>query len=218
MHSQNKYGILFDCDGTILDTEPLYAQFWNEQGKLFHPEIQDFGKLILGKSLEKILDAYFQDQKELIRKRLNDYENKIKFKYVPGAHELLQSLKDNGIPAALVTSSNDDKMKRIKKQHPEFNDYFKNIITENKVTNPKPDPEGYIKGAKSVNMDPKRCIVFEDSITGIKAGKAAGCFVVGLTTSKSKEEVEKVADMVIENLSKISYEYIEKCIIPKAFN
>ena len=216
MTSQVKYGVLFDCDGTVLDTEPLYAHFWEEQGKIFHPEIQNFGDLILGKSLEKILELYFLDnEKDIIRKRMEEYENSIKFKYLPGARELLQSLKDKGIPCALVTSSNNDKLKKIEKSRPEFNDFFKIIITSNKVTNPKPDPEGYIKGAKSLNLDPKRCIVFEDSISGIKAGKAAGCYVIGLTTSKPKEEIEKLASSVVENLSKISFDYIEKNIVPK---
>lgn len=216
-----KYGILFDCDGTVLDTEPLYMKFWEDQGRLYHPEIENFGELILGKSLDKILELYFSDSKEnqeTIKKNLNEYENKIKFDYLPGAKELLQSLKDKGIPAALVTSSNNDKLMKIEKGRPEFKNFFYDIITSDKVKNPKPDPEGYLKGAKCLNLNPRNCIVFEDSITGIKAGKEAGCFVVGLTTSKPKEEIEKSCDCVIENLSHISIDYIEKNFVPKMQN
>lgn len=213
-----QYGILFDCDGTVFDTEPLYANFWGEQGKKYHPEIPDFENCILGNSLNKILDTYFSYDKTIrssILKKYEDFENNIKFKYFPGTKEFIQSLKDRGIPMSMVTSSNNDKLNKIYKAHPEFNEFFKCIITSNKVSKPKPDPEGYLKGAKSLNIDPKKCIVFEDSISGIKAAKAAGCFVVGLTTSKPKEEIEKYADIVVENLGKMSYDYLEKAVVPK---
>lgn len=220
MSNHNKFGVLFDSDGVILNTEPQYDLFWNEQGKLFHPELPNFASYLKGFSLTKTLDTYFNDNnenREIVIKRLYDFEDKMKYEYLPGSHELLQSLKSKNIPIALVTSSNDDKMKKIIRGHPEFNDFFTSIITEDKVSKTKPDPECYINGAKAINVDPTKCVVFEDSVAGIRAGKEAGCFVIGLTTTQPKEAVEKLADIVVENLSKISYEYITNCIVPNLY-
>lgn len=221
MATQFKYGLLFDCDGTVVDKESLQGQFWNEQKKIYHPEIDRFQDCILGCSLNKILELYFSDDQkvpDLIRKKLDDFEDHFKFEYFPGTKELLQNLINEGVPSALDTSSNDKKLKKIINSDPEFNEFFKCIITADKVSKPKPDPEGYIKGSKSINVDPKRCIVFEDSINGIKAVKAAGCFVVGLTTSKPKEEIEKIADVVVENLGTVTVDFIEKKIVPRLPN
>lgn len=218
MAQQCQFGVLFDNDGVVLDTETQYALFWNEQGKIFHPELTNFHSYLLGMSLTETLERYFSDSeesRETIVKRLYDFEDKMKFEYFSGAFEFLKSLKEKGIPTALVTSSNDTKMGKILKHHPEFKELFTDIITANRVSKTKPNPECYETGAKSINVDPKRCIVFEDSISGIKAGKDAGCFVVGLTTTKPKEVIEKLADTVIEDLSKASYEYLEQFVLPK---
>lgn len=217
MTQQAQFGVLFDNDGVVLDTEKQYAIFWNEQGKIFHPELNNFHSYLLGKSLTETLEIYFSDSesRETIVKRLYDFEDKMKFEFFPGAYEFLKSLKEKGIPTALVTSSNNDKMKKILRSRPEFNEIFTDIITANRVSKTKPNPECYEEGAKAIKVDPKRCVVFEDSIAGIQAGKAAGCFVIGLTTTKPKEDVEKLADFVIEDLSKISYEYIVQNILPK---
>ncbi|KAK8865197.1 hypothetical protein M9Y10_010733 [Tritrichomonas musculus] len=213
-----QFGVLFDNDGVILDTETQYKIFWNEQGKIFHPELTNFHGYLLGISLTEALDTYFSDNqqdRETIVKRLYEFEDKMIYDYFPGALELLQSLKEKKIPTALVTSSNDIKMNKILKSRPEFKELFTDIITANRVPKTKPNPECYEEGARAIKMDTRRCIVFEDSVAGIKAGKAAGCFVVGLTTTKPKEVIEKVADLVIEDLSKMSYEYIEQVILPK---
>lgn len=217
MATNPKFGVLFDSDGVVLDTETQYAMFWNEQGKIFHPELNNFHGYLLGMSLTETLEKYFSDSeesRETIVKRLYDFEDKMDYNYFPGALEFLKSLKEKNIPTALVTSSNDIKMNKILKHHPEFKDLFTDIITANRVSKTKPNPECYETGAKSIKVDPKKCIVFEDSIAGIKAGKCAGCFVVGLTTTKPKEVIEKIADIVIEDLSKVSYEYIEQHILP----
>ena len=115
MTQQAQFGVLFDNDGVVLDTEKQYAIFWNEQGKIFHPELNNFHSYLLGKSLTETLEIYFSDSesRETIVKRLYDFEDKMKFEFFPGAYEFLKSLKEKGIPTALVTSSNNDKIKKI---------------------------------------------------------------------------------------------------------
>jgi beta-phosphoglucomutase-like phosphatase (HAD superfamily) len=80
--------------------------------------------------------------------------------------------------------------------------YFRKIINSTDVTNGKPDPEIFTKAAEALHIPPENCIVFEDSMAGVKAGKAAGMKVVALTTSHTREEL-KAADLIIKDYTQI---------------
>ena len=81
---------------------------------------------------------------------------------------------------------------------------FDAIVTAADVTHSKPHPEPYLAGATKAGVDPLRCIVFEDSFQGLQAGRAAGCLVVGLSTTNSAEQVAKFADTVTPSLAALS--------------
>jgi beta-phosphoglucomutase-like phosphatase (HAD superfamily) len=74
-------------------------------------------------------------------------------------------------------------------EHTGIGPYFQTILDDSFVTKGKPDPQIYLKSAAALNIDPKNCVVFEDSLSGVMAGKAAGCKVVGLTTTHTNEEL-----------------------------
>jgi beta-phosphoglucomutase len=76
--------------------------------------------------------------------------------------------------------------------------YFQVILDESFVSKGKPDPEIYLKTAAALKFTPGNCVVFEDSLSGVKAGKAAGCKVVGVTTTHSRQELAET-DLVIDN-------------------
>src|SRR5690606_38857303 len=78
--------------------------------------------------------------------------------------------------------------------------FFDTILDQADVTRGKPDPEIYQKAARAVDLDPGHCIVFEDSLSGIQAAKAAGCKVVGVTTTHTAAEMQLV-DLVIDNFT-----------------
>ena len=76
--------------------------------------------------------------------------------------------------------------------------YFAAIIDGEMVTHPKPNPECYLKGAQKIGIPISQCIVFEDSINGIKAGKASGARVIALSTTLPESELIKLEpDMII---------------------
>jgi sugar-phosphatase len=77
------------------------------------------------------------------------------------------------------------------------------IITADHVTSGKPHPEPYLAGARLLGIDPRDCVVFEDSASGTKSGRAAGCTVIGTTFSHSVEELS-AAHYLIEDLTGIS--------------
>lgn len=198
---------LFDLDGVILDTEGLYTQFWAQQGEWAHPEIPDFSSKLKGRTLKEILKDYFpqaHQAQELIR-RLNEFEGRMSFRYVPGVLAFVEELKAEKMKLAIVTSSDEQKMKHVYAVHPELKELFDVIITADLITHSKPDPECYLLAAQKLEVEPTNCFVFEDSMSGLEAGCRAGMTVVGLSTTYPEEQVASKAVVVIPDFCRFSY-------------
>lgn len=193
---------LFDLDGVVFDTEPQYTVFWGQICREYHPDKPGLEHKIKGQTLVQIYDGYFSDYKseqEKITKRLDDFESKMRFDYLPGFLKFIDLLKRKGIGTAVVTSSNKAKMESVYRQHPEFKDIFDYILTSEDFSESKPSPDCYIRGAKCFNTEPKNCIVYEDSFNGLKSGCASGAYVVGLATTNSAEAIAPYCDKVIKD-------------------
>lgn len=193
-------GALFDLDGVIIDSETLYSLFWDRVGEEFGMEARPFGISIKGMTLVKILELFPADAHEDIKRRIHEYEDRMVYTPYPGALEYLDYLRANGVPVALVTSSDDKKMASLKSQQPDLIPRFDVIIDATKVTRSKPDPQGYLLGAEAIGVDPKDCYVFEDSLQGLKAGRASGATVIGVATTYPREVVEKLSDYTVDCL------------------
>ena len=100
---------------------------------------------------------------------------------------------------AVVTSSNMDKMRNVYRQHPDFEQLFDRIITSEDFTKSKPHPECYQIAAEGFGLSPSECVVFEDSFNGLKSGRAAGMYVVGLATTNAAEAIKPYCDEVIND-------------------
>ena len=196
---------LFDLDGVVFDTEPQYSIFWGAQCREFHPEIPGLEHKINGQTLVQIYDAWFSgplaDSQALITERLNDYESQMNYDYIPGFEEYIHELRQQGIKTAVVTSSNQPKMKAVYAKHPEFEGLFDAILTSEDFERSKPDPDCYLKAAERFGVEPKSCVVFEDSFNGLKSGRAAGMYVIGLATTNAAEDIAPFCDKVIEDFN-----------------
>lgn len=197
---------LFDLDGVIFDTEGQYTQFWSEEGKLLQ-EGSDFSARIKGRTLKEILDRYFPDQEQAdgVIKRLSRFEQEMVIEYIPGAREFILGLKEQGVKLAIVTSSNDLKMQNVYRLHPEVKKVFDIIVTADKITRSKPDPECYLLAASELGMKKEECVVFEDSFSGLEAGRRAEMKVVGLATSNPAEKIADKADVVVPDFRDLSF-------------
>lgn len=197
---------LFDLDGVIFDTEGQYTQFWSEEGKLLQ-EGSDFSARIKGRTLKEILDRYFPDQEQAdgVIKRLSRFEQEMVIEYIPGAREFILGLKEQGVKLAIVTSSNDLKMQNVYRLHPEVKKVFDIIVTADKITRSKPDPECYLLAATELGMKKEECVVFEDSFSGLEAGRRAEMKVVGLATSNPAEKIADKADVVVPDFRDLSF-------------
>ncbi len=198
--------VLFDFDGVLMDTEPLYTGFWNEMGRRYL-HVEDFGPMIKGQSLVRIFDEYFagrEADQTSIEEQLDRFEHDMPYGYVPGAQAFLEHLRDNGVPAVVVTSSNAKKMDNVYRAHPEFRSYFRHIVTSGMFTQSKPSPECFLLGMRLLDVRPGDTVIFEDSFHGLQAARAAGAFVVGVATTNPREAILPKADLVIDDLCGLS--------------
>ena len=198
---------LFDFDGVLMDTEAQYTRFWDETGRKF-VDMDGFGSMIKGQTLVQIFDKYFADRTEeelrAVEEAINEYERNMTYEFIPGARGFLNELRQAGIPTAIVTSSNNQKMSQVYKAHPDLHTLVDAILTSEHFSKSKPDPECFLKGMEMLGGTPETTVVFEDSIHGITAGRAAGAYVVGLATTNKREVIEPLCDMVIDNFSDFS--------------
>lgn len=195
---------LFDLDGVVFDTEKQYTRFWASEARRYHPEVKDLEYLIKGQTLYEILSRFFgdvSDKHHEIISRLNDFERKMTFEYVNGFEDFVGSLRAMGLKIAIVTSSNNEKMAQIYRQIPEFKPKVDIVLTADDFEESKPNPQCYLKAASIFGVEPNRCLVFEDSFNGLKAGRAAGMTVIGLTTSNSADSISSLSDYVIPDFS-----------------
>ena len=191
---------LFDLDGVIVDTESQYTLFWEKIGRQDFPSNPTFAQDIKGCTLVQIYDKHYagniEDQRR-VTALLNDFEATMAYPFISGAVEFVDSLREIGIKTAVVTSSNKEKMAALYKAHPDFRSHFDCVFTSEDTKRSKPYPDCYISAAEKLECEPQRCVVFEDSFNGLRAGKASGAYVVGLTTSNSAESISKLCNMAV---------------------
>ncbi len=198
---------LFDLDGVVFNTEPQYSVFWGAQCREFHPELPGLENKIKGQTLVQIYDAWFsgplEGQQAVITARLDDFERQMSYDYIEGFEDYIRSLRQQGVKTAVVTSSNQPKMEAVYAKRPEFKTLFDAILTSEDFERSKPDPDCYLKAAQRFGIDAKDCVVFEDSFNGLKSGRAAGMYVVGLATTNTAGDIKSLCDKVIDNFTQL---------------
>lgn len=197
-------------DGVIIDSNPFHKislkQFCKKYGydlteeqlreKIYGRTNKDWIVNVFGPLDEQRLRAYGEEKEALFREI---YQNDIK--PVDGLVDFLQKLETLRLPRAIATSA--------PRANVDFTlsktgtgKYFPVILDESFVSKGKPDPEIYLKTAAALKFEPANCIVFEDSLSGVKAGKSAGCKVVGITTTHTREELHET-DLVIDDFTNL---------------
>lgn len=203
MNQTKNIAALFDFDGVVVDTEPQYTVFWDEQGLKYLSKL-DFGRSIKGQTLTQIFDRYFtgmSDVHKQIIEDLNEYEKQMEYKFIPGVVEFMKTLRENNIRIAIVTSSNDQKMANVYKEHPELTTLVDRILTADMFTESKPHPECFLLGAKLFDAEVDNCVVFEDSFHGLEAARRAGMKIVGLCTTNPREAIQDKANVIIPDFT-----------------
>jgi len=206
MNSLRCHGVLFDLDGVLVDSTPAVARVWagwaREHG--FDPDEvvrNAHGKPSIATIRELLPQAdHDAENREVERREVADTGGVVP---LPGAMQLLQSLPQ--AKWAIVTSCTRPlAWVRIGAAGLPLP---KNLVTATDVFRGKPDPEPYVKGAQLLGVAPGDCIVMEDAPAGVRAGKAAGAFVLALRTTASDAELRQAgADWIVEDCSELIVE------------
>lgn len=201
---------LFDLDGSLIDSERQYTSMWSEIEKIYPTGIPDYEHYIKGRTLVNILESFYptDEIRNDIKARLIEMEEKMTFEYTQGADSLLSELERRGIPFALVTSSDEKKMSEVRKQMPGLEKRFNAIVLGDMISRSKPDPEGYLLAAKLLGCPARRCAVVEDALQGLRAGHAAGSYVIGMCDTLGRKAVEPEADVALDSLLELDLDSI----------
>ena len=204
---------LFDMDGTLIDAFGAYeAAFveafksvgWVYKKGMLEPFYGQVDKEILRIMLKK--DRVDDEVERLVELKRRHYLKIARdaIKILPCAVEVIKILKDKNVKVAIATSGQRSATE-IAVDKLGIRDAVDSVITGTEVKKGKPDPELFFRAAEMMNVLPNQCIVVEDSLHGIEAGKRAGMMTVAVGTGKTSEEELKKArpDVVVDNLCEL---------------
>lgn len=184
---QSIEAVLFDMDGLMVDTEPIYQKAWSEAAEEMGFSLnKEFFKKSQGRTntdseeiLKELFDGRFDiaEFRERWKKKWYHTAQNDGIKIKNGLVELLERLKEKDIPFALATSSNQALM-NLCLQITGLGKYFHTTVYGQEVSRGKPEPDIYLKAAQRLNTHPHNCLVLEDSVAGAQAGLAAGMQVI----------------------------------------
>lgn len=188
--------VLFDMDGTLVDSDAVVERVWRAWAR--DNDVDE--DLVLAtmpgrpaadtvRELRPDLDAEAHGRAQLAKEYV-DLDGVVA---APGAHDLIAALARAGVPWAVVTSA-DTRLAELRLGAAGITPPL--LVTRDLLTHGKPHPEGYLRAAGQLGVDPTRCLVVEDTATGAAAGKAAGARVAGLKGIDADLPITSLTDLL----------------------
>lgn len=207
---QDKEAVIFDLDGSLVDSMWMWREIDIEYlGRFGIPLPEDLQSNIEGMSFSEtavyfkeyfnIPDSIEQMKSDWNQMAWDKYMNEVPLK--PGIPEFLKGCRDRGIKLGIATSNSRELVENVAEVH-NLRDYFSCIMTGCDVAHGKPAPDIYLAVAEELQVDPAKCLVFEDIVPGIMAGKNAGmkvCAVEDDYSVDAKDAKAELADYYIED-------------------
>ncbi|MBQ5752855.1 MAG: HAD family phosphatase [Alistipes sp.] len=189
-------GLIFDMDGTFVPNIPFHMQAWTEQGRRHGYELvaqvtnRLFGwhnydilpHVVPAEFIERLGLEYLSDEKEAIYREL--YAGNVVL--TEGLKELLQDAKRCDVKCFVGSAAPRVNVEFVLEESSSA-EHLAGYICADDVTHCKPHPEIFLSSCERMGLQPSECVVFEDAISGIKAGVAAGCHVVGISSTAPAE-------------------------------
>ena len=207
------YAVIFDLDGVLADSEPWWnqidAKLLAEHGVSYRGE---YHRNVLGVSYRLAVEFYKNafhisaSVEELMRRRgeiaTDFFANHVGL--FPSAKATLEQLREMKLDLAVATSSVSASARPFL-DRTGIRSLFCVVVTGDEVQQGKPHPDIYLRAAKKLGISPEACLVIEDALAGIAAGKAANMRVAAIPDTRfvDPKEYEKEADYVLKNLSEI---------------
>lgn len=191
--------VIFDMDGTLVDSMPYHHKSWEVffESQGIHLTKEEFDSIHHG-TLFDIMPRIFGDISHEESYRLGMIKEeafrelyKHEIRPIDGLIDWLETLKQAGLRIGLGTAADftnaDFTVDAI-----DIRKYFDTIITSDIVKEGKPSPAVYLKVAEELGVKPENCLVFEDTVSGVQAGIAAGMKVIGITTGMTEAEMQQL--------------------------
>jgi len=215
--ASKQFAAIFDMDGTMVDNTPYHFKTWQTLYKKYGiGELAEeaYKTEISGVPIMDTVRSLFPDaDEETLKSLVREKEQLYQEIYTPfiapinGLENLLTELKDGGVKLAMASSASWDDIDFVL-SHVKVRQYFDVIIDGNRVSKGKPNPQIFLKAAADMHMRPEDCIVFEDSMAGIKAGNAAGMKVIGITTAHPADKL-KPTSLTINDYTELSLQKLQ---------
>lgn len=202
--------VIFDMDGLLLDTEPIYTAAtqdvvgrfgktfdWSIKSRMIgRPATESARILVEALDLPISPEEYLQRREALMLKRFATAPAK------PGARALVEYLARHGVPRALATSSTRAHFDVKASRHQDWFSLFEPVITgdDPQVARGKPAPDIFLAAARHLGAAPERCLVFEDAPSGLEAARTAGMSVVVVPDPAMDRAAFEQADQILESL------------------
>ncbi|NBC67138.1 MAG: HAD-IA family hydrolase [Bacteroidetes bacterium] len=178
--------VIFDMDGVIINSKDHVERFWLQKLGEYGIEIPEdereerFHGRPARPTVNDLFASLSKDKREEVIKECGEFDASIEtYPMIPGVERLLKKCSDHGVRLGLVTSAMPGKVDRML-EGLSFSSPFEVMITADLVEEGKPNPECYLLAAWKLGVDPENMIVFEDSVSGVKAASGAGATVVGI--------------------------------------
>lgn len=212
------FGVIFDMDGVVVHSNPAHKKNIQSFFKKYDLEVteEQLREQIYGRQSREWIPDIFGASEEETEQLIQEKGRKFREQFdpraaaIPGVLNFLDELKDRGIPTVLATSAT--------KENVEFNlselsieSQFEAVLNADDVDQGKPDPEVYLKASEAIGYKPQKCIVIEDSISGVEAGKQAGSKVIGVTSTHAPEEMED-CDLIIGDFRGLSVQDLYRLV------
>lgn len=214
--------VLFDMDGLMIESEHLQSQAFQKilESHGIEPEYNEAGVIqIVGvtalENLKLVKERYGlpQSAEELLVIKNEIYNEIIDegLQPMPGLHDLVKSLQENGVKIAVASSSNMQDILKVLKII-DLEEVFDAVVSGTEVEHSKPAPDVFLKAAADLGVSASGCVVLEDAESGVKAGKAAGMTVIAIPSQFSANNDFSLADHVLESLNELDFDKIQKLI------
>jgi HAD superfamily hydrolase (TIGR01509 family) len=229
----NIQAVIFDCDGILVDTEPLHYKAFQEvlsplglgfdydeynnryigfdDRDAFLEASRSAGRELDSPALAGLILAKARALQEIVAKGIDSF---------PGVSELVRELASNQIPLAVASGALRHEVEAFLESL-SLSDAFQAIVAADDVVRSKPDPESYLLALERLSqelgnqpLNARCCIAIEDTPAGISAAKDAGLFVIGVTNSFPRERLIR-ADLVLESLAEINVQGMNQLILKR---
>ncbi len=208
--------VIFDLDGLIVDTEPLQQRAFNQllvqHGINYQIGDEEYGKFFVGVSVQEnakwlitrlgvssTADQIRINQDAVYTSLISDPKNLIAR---DGLYDLLEYLESRELTRGVATGSPRHQVEMILRGL-KIDSCFRAVVTGSEISRPKPDPEIYLRAAKSLQVEPHAAIALEDSAAGVAAAKSAGLHVIAVPNGHTKHQDLSRADARLESLKEV---------------